>query len=471
MKSQPRSPILLVLICLTFSAAAQQRIDTLYGVLRTFYFEDRNLILRTYADGLTLSRPEERTNTTRKPLIGWEIPMAYNDFFFMGDRLICVDRFDRSIFQVTDDSIRLRDRIPHPKVSINTRLFAFDSSVYLLGGYGLWSNRKALLTIDPIYHRWSPVAIKRQRSPFGEPVLPPPLHDLMLLEEPDRVYVLYGRMVNPNNPLDMPLNREVWSYEPNSHQWTHLGTMNPDIFHEFPDNMGAIRCGNRSIIFPGNHLVAEVLADENRVVLHQPTLFSREIQKSEPFRTPPFFEDGKIHYYQPLDGTGSDLLDRFVYTSIPIRQVFGPVIREDTLYTPPGRWVIHLLGAVLSFYLILTSYRYFSRRRRIQMLELTSSGIQFKAVQHELDPLSLAVLNKLLESESEISSADILAIVENPHLKYAHNNRVKNTIIRQLNLQLRSILNIKEDLITSSVSQEDKRYRFYRLDKTWFKGK
>ena len=82
----------------------------------------------------------------------------------------------------------------------------------------------------------------------------------------------------------------------------------------------------------------------------------------------------------------------------------------------------------------------------------------------------MKVLKKLLESDSQVPSGEIMDLIQNPNLKYAHNNRVKNTVIRQLNLQLRAILNIKEDLITSVAAPEDKRYRFYTIDKVWFRS-
>lgn len=94
----------------------------------------------------------------------------------------------------------------------------------------------------------------------------------------------------------------------------------------------------------------------------------------------------------------------------------------------------------------------------------------YRSVLHELDAHQSAVLKRLLEADDMVSSNELTAIIRNPNLQYSHNNRVKNEIVRELNLRFKSILNIKQELITSTVSEQDKRYRWYRIDRTYFKG-
>lgn len=73
-----------------------------------------------------------------------------------------------------------------------------------------------------------------------------------------------------------------------------------------------------------------------------------------------------------------------------------------------------------------------------------------------------------MRSEREVSSSEIMTITENKAFNYAHNTRVKNNIIDEINFKFKSLLGIKDDIIGFRKSDLDKRIKVYSINRDWF---
>ena len=82
----------------------------------------------------------------------------------------------------------------------------------------------------------------------------------------------------------------------------------------------------------------------------------------------------------------------------------------------------------------------------------------------QLGEESIQILDLLLTNE-EVNSSEILKITEQDQFSRAHNERLKFQKIEKLNFQLKTLLAIEEDLITSSKSKYDRRIRVYSINK------
>lgn len=71
-----------------------------------------------------------------------------------------------------------------------------------------------------------------------------------------------------------------------------------------------------------------------------------------------------------------------------------------------------------------------------------------------------------MRSEKEVSSSEIMTITENKAPNYAHNTRVKNNIIDEINFK--SLLGIKDDIIGLRKLDLDKRIKVYSINCDWF---
>lgn len=92
----------------------------------------------------------------------------------------------------------------------------------------------------------------------------------------------------------------------------------------------------------------------------------------------------------------------------------------------------------------------------------------YKNVIHPFDSKEIEILKLLLKTDDLVQSSQIMDIVENKTLHYAHNIKVKNLLMDNLNFKLKSVLSTEKDIITSQKSKEDKRIKIYYIDKTYF---
>ncbi len=453
------------------SCMAQVRIDTLHGLIRAFYLPEKDLMLRTYQDGISLTPVDQPDAVERRKIRGWKINHALGEAFLIGEDLITVDFASRSIYRIAGDSLQVRENLPHERMTINGRMIRHDSTVYMSGGYGLWSARQPLLNIHPSDHRWNPVVIGDGTASSGP--IPPGLHETIFLSQGDHAYLIYGNMVDPIRPLEKPVNDQVWSFDFTTHRWKTLGALNREVFGTEPVAYWWIPVDDHTILFPTTKAILDLYAKENRVDLYHHTVFSFEVMYEDQNRFPAFFRKGNIYFHReignPVDSLVTD--PRPVeFASIPLNRFFGKKIGTYSFHTGGVELsdLIPYIAAALALAGAVFGYRF--TRRKLTSAVLTGSGIRYRGDLHQMEPLTLAVLEKLLHAPGPVSSNELLQIIRNPELKYAHNNRVKNEIIRELNLQLRSIFNSNEDLITSTASDQDKRFRWYRLDRSKFGG-
>jgi hypothetical protein len=75
---------------------------------------------------------------------------------------------------------------------------------------------------------------------------------------------------------------------------------------------------------------------------------------------------------------------------------------------------------------------------------------------------------RLLLNKKEVSSNEILSIVESASYSAAHNERIKIQNLKDINLKVKTLIGAKEDVIKSIMSKKDKRIRMYSISKELF---
>ena len=79
----------------------------------------------------------------------------------------------------------------------------------------------------------------------------------------------------------------------------------------------------------------------------------------------------------------------------------------------------------------------------------------------------MAIIRLLLDKK-EVSSHEILTIVESVEYSAAHNERIKVQKLKDINLKVKSLIGAKEDVVKSEMSKNDKRIRVYSISKELF---
>jgi len=108
-------------------------------------------------------------------------------------------------------------------------------------------------------------------------------------------------------------------------------------------------------------------------------------------------------------------------------------------------------------YLILKDYKL------KKSILLSSVGIQFKKIIYPLKPKEIEIIRTLV-LRKEISTQEIISIIENKNLTYVHNTRLKNKTVDELNVKLKTIFNIENLPIIQLSSTKDKRIKVFKIE-------
>jgi DNA-binding winged helix-turn-helix (wHTH) protein len=82
-----------------------------------------------------------------------------------------------------------------------------------------------------------------------------------------------------------------------------------------------------------------------------------------------------------------------------------------------------------------------------------------------VEPLKLAILSHLMDSEEQVYSKEIIELINKPHLDYSHSTRIMNDVLYKINYIVRTLLKTDQDIIRVSKSTFDKRLKVYSIDK------
>ncbi|MCK5676945.1 MAG: hypothetical protein KAH72_00510, partial [Flavobacteriaceae bacterium] len=108
--------------------------------------------------------------------------------------------------------------------------------------------------------------------------------------------------------------------------------------------------------------------------------------------------------------------------------------------------------------------KFYKNQKKIVLLD---NGLRFKNKFTEFDQESMQII-KMLLSENEISSNRILDIVEKEQYSIAHNERIKVQKLNEINLKVKILLGVNEEIINSFKSKNDRRIRIYKILKKYF---
>jgi hypothetical protein len=160
--------------------------------------------------------------------------------------------------------------------------------------------------------------------------------------------------------------------------------------------------------------------------------------------------------------------NHFQLTVIPEEEFFGDLISEQEFYdsnTSHSSVIFGVLSALGISILLFLIRRWYLGRNKITV---TFKGLSYKNNNVDLDENSIAAINLLLRSDDEVNSKELMDLVENKNLNFAHNTKIKNKLIEEINFKLRTVLAIKADPITFQKSKIDKRIKTYTIERRYF---
>jgi len=378
-------------------------------------------------------------------------------FEFMGSKPVLVNStyhfvhgHGGIVYALLNDTIKRIDNSFNHKMQISSNIFVYDDKILRYGGYGFWSARNFFTYFDTDLLEWEAL------SQVNSKEVPKGTFDGLYILDNDEAYFFNGKSVDDFNKTERYFNNEVWKYNLKLNKWSYLGT---------------------SELIDLTNLMYPISYKKSLLVLHANAISTIDLSNNKLTK----FKHGK--YSQNLTGSLHSyfLKDRFyIFTykansntnniylrSASENQFFGAMISEKPFYSNnnflKGSFSL-VAGILLVALLANVGFKQLKKRKKIVLLE---NGLRYQNKFVEFDQKAMEII-KLLVLESEVSSHEILSIVEEKQYSAAHNERIKVQKLDEINLKIKTLLSFSGDIVQSKKSETDKRIRQYFISQNLF---
>lgn len=369
------------------------------------------------------------------------------------DGLWFVHRKGGLVYQLMDGSFVRKDNSFDHRMQVNSAIFVHRDTIFRYGGYGFWTYRNFFTYFDPGLEEWMAVA------PKNSEIFPRGTENAVILPRDGEFYVIGGTSATPQNFENRYFVNEVWKYDMGDKSWSFKGNV-PGILMDKNLNFAL---GDRMVFSDqiSPYLwVVDVPGNRFSIYKKNPTFLP--LAKRSTIAPVVLKENIYALVWGPNDGSRLELV------RLKENMVLGELVEKTPLLRDyrPYYWA---LGGILLFSAIVYLGVRLKKRWVSENRVVYRKGVfYYRGKALDLTSKEAKVLHFLLTHQSEIVTRDILNITENRELHYAHNIKVKNHLIDQLNFKLKSVLGQEEDLITIEKSRADRRIKVYRLNREKF---
>ncbi len=345
-----------------------------------------------------------------------------------------------------NDTIKRIDRSFNHQMQHGSIIFNYKSKIYKYGGYGFWSNRNFFTYFDDKTKEWEVV------DPINSKSIPEGSYGGTYILDGDDFYIFNGKKINPYRRKERILSDEVWKFNLKDHQWRFLGTRT-----SLPIKIiGKIKRNNKILVKRESN-IKEIDVINNRITIYEHGLFSSRLVDKFPL----YFLNNKVYCFINERG-------KTYFHGIDQNSFIGKKISEKVLYKNYSWWItLALFFILLPFLIVFIAWRVVKFYKKQKKIVLLDNGLRFKNKFTEFDQESMEIIRMLL-SENEISSNRILSIVEKEQYSTAHNERIKVQKLNEINLKVKILLGVNEEIINSFKSKNDRRIRIYKILKKYF---
>ena len=440
------------------------RIGNVRSLKATAFDRDSKTIYAIWKDSIRAFYPPDYTSTRLIPVTPPEL------YFPEGFAALCVDSSlyfvhisGGIVYKLEKDSLVRIDRSFDHKMQINSTIFARNDTIFRYGGYGFWSDRNFFTYFSQETREWEIL------PPKGSKQLPRGGQNTRVAQDEGHIYIFSGISTSKFNPLVFEDFRELWRFDMNTYGWEHLGNLTQD-FHKY---IKVLHLGDK-ILLGSPTQTQWVLVDpaKNELAYYDIDAAKKNVYSRTSnflYGINSFYDDGKIYLVQSNHPNRSVAWDgELVCTIVDEEYLLGDPVNSERMYSTdslPMKMAGGIAGAAGVLLLAFYGRKKYKERN---LLKVSNKEVRYKGRKIPMDPAQLKVLNLLLRTSGEVPTSEILDLVENPQQSPAHNFRVKNQVIENLNFQLKTILSLEEDPIQSKKSDEDKRIKSYLIQSRYF---
>lgn len=430
-----------------------------------YFSRDYQKLIFIYQDHIILhSLNDAGRDSLHIPAIG-DMPSNHNVHFLNG-KVTFSKKGSGFVYQVIDGVIKRVDRSLDHNFQKDALEFVKNDTLFRHGGYAFWEARNFFTYFSTQTFEWEIL-----RPVKGE-ALPPGLfmHQAQLFE--NEIFIYGGLKINPTNPNRHDRNEEVWKFSFSDQSWKKLGNFSSEFMELYkvlewwriPD---IIRIVDRNEGYITNQQwLYKINLSENKFWTLPAQSILKRIDTRISFSY--FIYNNYIYFYEPENN--HQTYHNYNLNRIPLEKINNPTTSYERFYESESRlsWEWALLAFPAIGVTLFLRKRSGKRKKPSRKAILTSNGLRYKEVDYSLSATARNVLNLLLSESEDVPSSKIMELTSKPGLDYPNQVRLKNQVIRTLNIELRSIFRTNDDLIQQNSSDIDRRIKCYRVDRNWF---
>jgi hypothetical protein len=356
------------------------------------------------------------------------------------------------VYKLQNDTIKRIDNSFNHKMQINSNIFVYDDKIVRYGGYGFWSARNFFTYFDSDLLEWETL------SPVNSKEVPKGTFDGLYLLDKDDAYIFNGKSIDDFNKTEMYFNNEVWKYNFKLSEWRYLGTS------EFIDLTNLIHpiLYKKSLLVLYTNGISTIDLGNNK---HTKFKHGKYSHNMIPVLNHYFLNDR--FYFFSYKANNNKYTNNVYFRSASENEFIGDFVSAQAFYSNynllKGSFS---LVAFLMFSALLANFglKQFKKRKKIVLLD---NGLRYQNKFIEFDQKAMKILQLLVSCEA-VSSHQILSIVEENQYSAAHNERIKVQKLDEINLKIKTLIGLSDDIIQSKKSEVDKRIRQYFINKNLF---
>lgn len=340
------------------------------------------------------------------------------------------------------------DKSFNHRMWIQSSVFTRGDTIYRFGGYGFWSLRNFITYYDWNSKEWEVLLAKASDEN------PPGMMSAQVYQENEMVYFIGGITMTYDLIEKGEFVTDVYRFNINERIWKRLSSRidkNPDVL-----SCDRKKFGDEILFMLAGRTLVNV--KENSIKKFAVNSFNNHIKSGTPII--PYKDAFILFKIVPYRA------DYLRIEKVSKSSFYGEFLVESPLFKKEISTWIH----VFWLWLLIPVYRYWKKSKTVKEVEWTDTvkfreeALVYQGKEFPISQQESKILVKLLDNV-EVDSAEILNIVENPEHNYSHNMRVRNQVMEDLNLKLKTIFNTQKDLILHDKSKTDKRIKVYRLEK------
>ena len=353
------------------------------------------------------------------------------------------------VYQLNNDTIQRIDNSYTHKMTWDSNLFTYNDTIYRYGGYGFWTTNNKLTFYDTVTNEWQIISSVNGIYPKGS------CSSFYKILN-DKLYIIGGEKVNPEDLNQRINNDEIWSFDFKAKKWENIGLLNQNI--KYSNNSFEL---NGNIFSPTYEFILEV--DLKNSLLKEYAL-DPIIQKTIYGVNKPFVHKDNIYLWIQYD-SGLKLVKTKLDT------LNFNLINEQALVKNNYIVVLKLLIVIacIIFLIFLFSIKKKYKENSNKLL-FKNNKVFIKDNVTNINADENKLLTLIINNDFSITNENLVNNFYNADLDRSQNIRNINKFISDLNLKLKTMLNSNNDILYKTVNPLDKRMKIVMLNRDFIRN-